>query len=59
MHLSSSGQSFTSIMASGDFGEDSVRMALDIFEAMGLIVPITLKHPKTGEPMAFYRRSAR
>lgn len=45
------------IMAGGDFDEDSVRMALDIFEAMGLIVPITLKHPKTGEPMAFYRRT--
>lgn len=39
------------------FSKDAVRQALEIFETMGLIVPITLKHPKTGEPMAFYRRT--
>ena len=39
------------------FGENTVRLALEIFEAMGLIVPITLKQPQTGEPLAFYRRT--
>lgn len=40
-----------------DAGDDGVRLALDIFEAMGLIVPMTIKHPKTSEPLRFYRRT--
>lgn len=40
-----------------DAGDDAVRLALDIFEAMGLIVPITIKHPKSSEPLRFYRRT--
>jgi hypothetical protein len=36
-------------------GESEKRLALEIFEAMGLIVPITLKNPKNEQPMNFYR----
>jgi len=28
---------------------------LEMFEAMGLIVPITLKHPESGQLLNFYR----
>jgi len=35
--------------------ESEKRLALEIFEAMGLIVPITLKHPESGQPLNFYR----
>lgn len=46
-----------SIEGVGKFSEEAVRQALGIFEAMGLIVPVTLKHPQTAEPMAYYRRT--
>lgn len=39
----------------GNFDENEVRLALNLFEAMGLIVPITLRHPESGQPMNFYR----
>lgn len=38
-----------------EVGESEVRLALEIFEAMGLIVPITLKNPRNDQPMNFYR----
>jgi hypothetical protein len=35
--------------------EDEMRLALEIFEAMGLIVPIMLKNPASDQRMNFYR----
>ncbi|MEM2447040.1 MAG: N-6 DNA methylase, partial [Candidatus Bathyarchaeia archaeon] len=48
-------QPFTVDDVKGNFDENEVRLALNLFEAMGLIVPITLRHPESGEPMNFYR----
>ena len=35
--------------------ESEKRLTLEMFEAMGLIVPITLKHPESGQLLNFYR----
>lgn len=35
--------------------ENEKRLALEMFEAMGLIVPVTLKHPESGALLNFYR----
>lgn len=32
------------------------RSTLDLLERMGVIVPVTIADPNTGEPIAFYRR---
>jgi type I restriction enzyme M protein len=51
------GKLFTAQDLEQHFDENTVRLALEVFEAMGLIVPVTLKQPQTGEPLSFYRRT--
>lgn len=38
-------------------GEGSIQLSLEIFEAMGLIVPVTYRHPVTNELLPGYRRT--
>jgi hypothetical protein len=35
---------------------ETTRSTLDLLERMGVIVPVTIADPNTGEPVAFYRR---
>jgi type I restriction enzyme M protein len=35
---------------------EDTRATLDLLERMGVIIPVTVADPNTGEPMAFYRR---
>lgn len=37
-------------------GEGAIQLSLEIFEAMGLIVPVTYRHPATNELLPGYRR---
>ncbi len=37
-------------------GSETIRLTLDLLERMGVIVPVTIADPHTGEPVAFYRR---
>jgi len=37
-------------------GEGVIQLSLEIFEAMGLIVPVTYRHPATNELLPGYRR---
>lgn len=38
-------------------GEGAIQLSLEIFEAMGLIVPVTYRHPDTNELLPGYRRT--
>lgn len=38
-------------------GEGAIQLSLEIFEAMGLIVPVTYRHPDTDELLPGYRRA--
>lgn len=38
-------------------GEGAIQLSLEIFEAMGLIVPVTYRHPDTNELLPGYRRA--
>jgi type I restriction enzyme M protein len=45
------------VMQSGETEvSETTRSTLDLLERMGLIVPVTVTDPNTGEAMAFYRR---
>jgi len=43
------------ITGGNDTNEAEIRLALELFEAMGLIVPVTIRHPESGQWMPFYR----
>lgn len=50
-----SAKPFTLTRIAVECGEGEKRLALAVFEAMGLIVPITLKNPASDQRMNFYR----
>jgi len=43
------------ITGGNEMNEAEIRLALELFEAMGLIVPVTIRHPESGQWMPFYR----
>jgi len=43
------------MMSNVECTESEKRLALELFEAMGLIVPITLKNPESRQLLNFYR----